>query len=68
MTIKNAIALYDFNGAVVTTIISIVFTIVVIALLFYFIRSKKRRNKSGMVHNKPKPNDSPTNNSDNNLN
>lgn len=53
------IFLFDFNGAVITTIISIVVSFAIIgALLIYVKRSKKRRN---MVHNKKKPNDNPTN-------
>lgn len=48
--------LFDFTGAVVATIVSIVVSFAIIgALLIYVMRSKKRKN---MVHNKKRPNDS----------
>lgn len=51
------IFLFDFNGAVAATVVSIVVSFAIIGgLLIYVMRSKKRKN---MVHNKKKPNDSP---------
>lgn len=53
----DAIPLYDFTGAVVTTVISIIVAFGIIAgLIFYVMRSKKRKK---MVHNREKQNDNP---------
>ncbi|HLW33641.1 MAG TPA: hypothetical protein VKX40_15370 [Aequorivita sp.] len=52
-----AIPLFDFTGAVVTTIISIVVCFaIIIGLIMYVKRSRKRKN---MVHNKKMKNDNP---------
>ncbi|MGB3345404.1 MAG: hypothetical protein WBA61_15955 [Aequorivita sp.] len=51
------IPLFDFTGAVVTTIISIVVCFaIIIGLIMYVKRSRKRKN---MVHNKKMKNDNP---------
>lgn len=57
MKISNLIPLYNFDGAVITTIISIVVCFAIIGGLFFYVKqSKKRKN---MVQNRKKPNDTP---------
>lgn len=57
MKISNFIPLYNFDGAVITTIISVIVCFAIIGgIFFYVVRSKKRKN---MVHNRKKPNDTP---------
>lgn len=57
MNIIHAIPLFDWDGAVVSTVISIVVVFAIIGgLILYVAKSKKRKN---MVHNKRKKNDSP---------
>lgn len=53
----TTIPLFDFTGAVVTTIISVIVCFAIIAALIVYVkRSKKRKN---MVHNKKMKNDNP---------
>ncbi len=60
MKTLDSIPLYNFDGAVITTIISIVVCFAIIGSLFFYVkRSKKRKN---MVHNRKKPNDNPEKN------
>ncbi|HET8803263.1 MAG TPA: hypothetical protein VFM72_01695 [Aequorivita sp.] len=57
MKISNFISLYNFDGAVITTIISVIVCFAIIGGLFFYVRqSKKRKN---MVQNRKKPNDTP---------
>ena len=57
MKISNLIPLYNFDGAIVTTIISVVVCFAIIGGLFYFVKQGKKRKN--MVHNQKKPNDTP---------
>lgn len=58
-----AIPLFDFTGAVVTTIIAIIVCFaIIIGLILYVKRSRKRKN---MVHNKKMKNDNPGKKSNN---
>jgi len=56
----DSIFLVDFTGGVIATIISIIVSFAIIGALLFYVK-KKRRNKKGMVHNKPKRNDHPEN-------
>ena len=56
----DSIYLVDYSGGVIATIISIIVAFAIIGGLLFYVK-KKRWNKKGMVHNKPKKNDHPEN-------
>lgn len=56
----DSIYLVDYSGGVIATIISIIVAFAIIGGLLFYVK-KNRRNKKGMVHNKPKKNDHPEN-------
>lgn len=60
MKIFNFLPLVDFTGGVVATILSIIVCFAIIGALI-FQAKRKRKNKKGMVRNKPKKNDHPEN-------
>ena len=52
----DSIYLVDYSGGVIATIISIIVAFAIIGGLLFYVK-KRRRNKKGMVHNKPKQRD-----------
>ncbi len=58
MKLLNFLPLVDFTGGVVATVVSIVVCFAIIGALLFYVK-RKRKNKKGMVHNRPKKNDHP---------